>query len=412
MKVIEVEQVIATHRHEWRKWPDTEDKDYAPIFNERSMWYFRRGDTEIRVQCRFYPVYSAYVRSGDLRLPIQFPVINNLCPPSAAVLEQQRKDLVELSKECRAILWEHTHQCFPDVSRDIPMLFPGMRTIIFGDDCPGSSDVKTFPNAAFFSAIVYSMFVWNNDDGSLTADVYRKRGLPYARFMPSGTSSGLLPGLADLGFSISAKLEKIRRGEAKPHLAFVGFTGSGERAQAMNGLRFAHARQKQVGLEMKLYGIGMPDGVLEPRDPPHPKGLAYPMAPLYAEALAGPNMAISSLWNCRAADLFHAGVVQVARDRWGEFRKMGFVDGEHFLDFNGTSDDVLAKVELLRTRPAYAAEIAERAYEKAVVFWKENSWTNAFTDVYFHHFGDEVGREETDVPPASEDVSFVAGCRR
>ena len=198
-RVVEVEQVIATHRHEWRKWPDTDDRDYSSVLAERSTWTFKRGDVELRVRNRFYPVYSSYIAAGDLTLPIRFPVINNLSPPSQAVLEQQRKDLAAYSAAgCSSILWEHCHQCFPEVVYDLPSLFK-LRTIMFGDDCPGSSDVKTFPVAASFNAIYYSMYIWNPDNGALTGEEYRRRGVAYQRFAPSAMSVGLADGLAESG---------------------------------------------------------------------------------------------------------------------------------------------------------------------------------------------------------------------
>ncbi len=92
-----IEQVIATHRHEWGKWPDSDDKDYSTVKAQRSEWRFVLGDRTIIVRNRFYPVYSAYVGAGDFALPVKFPVINNLFYPSAAVLEQQRRDLKDLS---------------------------------------------------------------------------------------------------------------------------------------------------------------------------------------------------------------------------------------------------------------------------------------------------------------------------
>lgn len=412
-KIVEVDQVIATHRHEWRKWPDTADDDYASVFAERSQWVFRRDDVELRVNNRFYPVYSAYPRSGDKRLPIRFPVIDNLYPPSEAVLAQQRNDLKALSAKCTILLWEHTHQCFPAVACDLPTLFPTLRTIQFGDDCPGSSDVKTFPVAAYFNALCYSMFVWNAETGSLTADEYQRRGLAYTRFCPSGMSAGLTEGLRDLKHDLAQKQALVRVGWADPHLGFVGFSGAGERAVLMQHLKHAHGQQKQLGLSLRLYGMGMPDGILEPRDPPHPKGLGYPMAPLYHTALSSVNVPISSLFNCRLADLFLAGVVQFVRDRWGELPRMGFVEGEHYLGFDGTADDLLRKVESLRQRPEEAAALIGRAHAKAVDFWRENSWSAAFGDIYFKHL---VGLGDDTSPLGGIDgddgLTFVAGCRR
>jgi len=383
MKVIEINQVIATHRHEWRKWPDTDDRDYTSVLDERWTWTFQRGDTTILVQNRFYPVYSAYLAAGDENLPIRFPVINNLTPPSPAVLEEQRRALVSLLIDCNAILWEHAHQCFPEVVFSLPPQAFNFRILSHGDDCPGSSDIKTFPVASFFNALCHSMFVWNNDTGALTADEYRNRGVEYTRFCPNVMSAGLPAGLAEAGFSIAAKQDLIRSEAATPDMAFVGFTGNGERAQLFRDLRLAHARQEQHGVSMKLYGaVGMPDGVLEPRDPPHPKGLGYPMASLYAGAFSSLNIAISSLFNCRLADLWFSGVVQFVRDRWGELAKNGFVDGEHYISFDGTAYDLLTKVRELKTKPKEAAEMIGRAYTKAEQFWADNSWQAAYTDIY------------------------------
>ncbi len=385
VKVIEINQVVATHMHEWKKWPDTDDKDYDSVFAIRDTWTFRRGDIELRLNNRYYPVYSAYPRSGDLRLPIQFPVINNLCPPSEQVLEQQRRDL-RLFGECPAIMWDHAHQCFPTVACDLPELFR-LRTLSFADDCPGSSDVKTFPVAANFNALRYVMFTWDFANGARTEDEYRKRGIEFLSFSPSDMTGGLQCGLDELGFTIEGKKDLVRRGAAKPDIAFVGFFGDGERARLMRGLAGIHARQKQLGLDLRLYGVNMPDGLLEPRWPPHVKGLGYPAAPILASALTGPNVPVSSLFNARLADLWMSGVVQIVRDPWGELPHMGFIDGEDYLSFDGTHDDYMAKFEMMRGDRERAVAMISRGYEKAKAFWAKRNWTEAFADIYFHYLG-------------------------
>lgn len=406
-RLIEVEQVIATHRHEWGKWPDTEDRDYSAFWGKkgphRGTWYFHRGDTEIRVHFRLFPVYACYLdvrpdwKREELCYPEWFPCINNTIWPPTEVMLAQLARLRQMSRDgAQMILWEHCHQCHPPVAQHLPALFPLGRTIVFGDDCPGSSDVKTFPVCEYFSAVVHTMLIYDFRDGRYTADEYKKRGVARTYFFPSGMSAGLQAGLKDHGFEIAGKLAHLRQGTALPiDLLFVGFLTDPQSWRGRFLTELVRRRQDFAGLALRLHGIGMPDGVLEPRDPPHPQGMAYPMAPLFAQSRFGLNVPVSSICNCRLWDNFMTGTVQCLYDPWKELQHLGFSPWEHYLPFG--NEDPVHSVDWLhdtlasyRPRKERLALIAKAAYDKASEVQGRMNWTTAFTKLYFDHLAPEV----------------------
>lgn len=387
MSVVHVKQVVITHRHEWNKWPDTDDTDYGPILAERKTWYFRRGDVDLRIETRFYPVYSAYVAAGVRELPITFPWIDNTRPPAESVLAEMRRALGEISADGVTIaLWEHTHQCYPSVAEHLPGWFP-LRIISFFDDCPGSSDVKTFPVCQWFNALFYGMSVFDFDTGSRTADEYAKRGLHKAYLCPSAMSQGMPEGLVDAGFDLDTKLARMHRGELPIDLLFVGYRAGGQRAKLLGDLVAQRNRFHAAGLMTRLHGIEMPDGVLEPRYPSHPKGMAHPIGPLAIDSLSGLNLPISSLFNCRLLDLWMSGTVQIVFDPWDDLPSQGFVPGEHYLRCDGDVESLFRVLQEMKSHPADAAAMARAAYDKASAWQAVKNWTGVMGDIYFDHLG-------------------------
>lgn len=380
-----IEQVIVcAPPHHWGKWPVSEDEDFDAIRAERRVDTYQRGDVTLEVVSRYYPIYSAYPRSGDKRLPPGqgFQWINNTVLPSERVLVQMLADLQELSRECRVLVWEHTHHCFPPVAEHLPKLFP-LKVITFADDCPGSSDIKTFPVCRWFDALYFQMYIFDDEKGSLTAAEYYRRGLPYCRFSPSTVSAGLEAQMQDGGWTVETKIGEIIGCRPFPiDLIFCGAWGAGRRRALLEGLA---ARKEQSRLAIRMFGVDLPDGTLEPRDPPHPKGLAYPLAEKYRDALMGLNVPVSSIFNCRLMDLWMTGTVQVLHDRHRELEAFGFLPDRHYLPFDGTPDDLLRVVEEAAKNRGHLGTIATNAWRQAQDFMKFHGRKQAFTDIYFDH---------------------------
>lgn len=385
METVRVEQVVITHDHAWGKWPDTRDTDYAPVLARRWVGRYRRGDAVVEVTSRFLPAYLGHVRAGVLELPaaVRFPAIDNTVPPAEAVRAAQRALLAEAARDCRVVVWDHAHQCFPDVACALPGLFR-LAILPFADDCPGSSEVKTFPVARYFDALYHQMLVWDDRTGARVADKYRALGLPYARFLPQGTTAGLREALADAGFDLAAKAARVASGELTPQLVFVGFVyrDGSRRGATLADLAARRGELAAAGVPVRMHGVGAPDGELLPRQVALP-GRVF--APLYAGATFGVNAPVSSIFNSRLFDLWTAGVAQLVDDRHGELAELGFLPGEHFLPFDGTFDGLRDAVLSALARPDDLAGLIARAHAAAEAFVARHNPTSAYADIYHDH---------------------------
>lgn len=379
-RVVRIKQAIATHRHEWGKWPDTEDRDYSDVMAKRDPWQFDLGDgTTLILECRYLPVFKAYLDAHDERLPVQFPWIDNTKPPAMPVIVAELDMLRAAALDgCVALYWEHAHQC----SRAAAELLRGMFrhvALTFSDDMAGSSDVKTFPVAHAFDSVIHGMMVYDYATGRLTAPEYISRGVSRCYHISQNACAGLTERLAEIGFDLERKATAVERGDVLPlDFAFVGMAdGWPWRAAAMKALN----REGVPGVS-KLYGVGMRDGQLGSRWPyTDPRGLGADCADVYSGALCSVNVPQSSIFNTRLVDLWSCGVVQILHDQHSELAGYGIKPGVHYQDYDGTHADLVAKIYALRSDHVRAAAFI-RAGREALELLKPASWTEAHRRMY------------------------------
>jgi len=382
----QIKQLVVDHLHEWGRWPDCDNADYADAMNWRGKSVYQHGDLEIEVESRYYPVYKAFAEV-DRDLPIAFPWIDNTKEPSLAVQDQMLADLRKLAAECDVVLWNHAKNCYPRVAKHLPELF-GLAILPFADDCPGSSEIKTFPVAMYFDAFYYQMYIWDFETGVKTHDKYAAVApnlKPY--FKCQNESTGLLDGLGNIWFNVNEKIALIRQGRMPPiDLVFVG-----------NGAAW-HWRQKFIDelnaadfgdLHSALYGAKMRDGVLGAGPG---AACGYLVGKLYTQALCGVNPQVSSIFNGRLIDLWACGVIQFIYDPHEELRLQGFEEGTHYLGFDGTAADLIARVEDVKKDPGRCADIIQAAHETMVKYQTERSTNAVYAQIYADWLAGENGR--------------------
>lgn len=358
-RTVTIDVVVATHRPTWGKWPDSENYDLASLRDappvERRVTH--PDGTVYVMRERFYPVFEAYLATST-PLPSReyYPVINNLLSVDPRVLERQRQQLLRYADlGCKVLWWEHAYSCRLATMEAIRDRFP-LRVLAFGDDAPGSSDIKTFPVCAGFNALYHTMLVWDFDRGLMTADQYRQRGLERCYHVPSTASAGLERRCTEMGFDVTRKIERLGAGELAPLLAWVGARSGPAWRQQLLAQMASWPRTTPAGLTTRIHGSGLRDGLLQPFHPG--EGDGYTIAPLYADATVGFNLQHSSIFNTRLRDLWRMGVVQIVHDRHGELASIGAEAGVHYVPFDGTGPGLLAAAHAVAADPGRAAEMA------------------------------------------------------
>lgn len=382
MRTVTVQQAIATHLHEWQKWPDTNDRDYSDVLAWRGEWRFTypEHDLEIVVTNRYLPVFKAYLDAGDERLVVRFPWIDNTVLPSEAVRAALIAMLAEAAKECTALRWEHAHQCTPPVAAHLRGMFR-LTSLNFGDDCAGSSEIKTWPVAHAFDAYVYTMFVWHFASGTLTAPLYTSRGVGRCYHIVSGETMGLSKHLAAASFSVEEKAAKVERGERMPvDFVFVGMA---------NGFDWRKSLLEKVNtggipaVSTRLHGVGMRDGEIGDRFPY--QNAAPSLAGLYPQCLLGLNPQQSSIFNTRLIDLWRSGVVQLIHDPWNELAHYGIEAGRHYVAFDGTYTGLVKVAQACSRNARDLASIIRAGAAVADRLDQVASWTGAHRQLYLDH---------------------------
>jgi hypothetical protein len=366
-----------THVPDGRLWPEGGSLDYTAFHAWKWPTSHETSDgRKFSWNMRQYDPYSVYLgESLPAGMPPRGREINNLeWLPSAAGQARMIADLERLSKECDVVVWDSAIQCSPAVAEHLKRLFP-VSVLYFGDDCPGSSEIKTFPIARYFDAMIYSMHVWNADTGERAIARYGREGIQKFYFLPMVCSHGLTAWIAD------AKFDPLAPRTKDIDLIWAGSAGFTDRRRWTMG-HITEAANRHPEHRCRLHGYGMRDGHIND----HPKGLAYEVAALYSRSLCGVNMPESSIFNCRLFDLWETGVVQLAHDPHGELRDFGFVDGEHFLYWNGDGEHLMGLVQQCKDNPPWAAEIARKAYLKRQEFSAEHTREKAMSRLYEDHF--------------------------
>ena len=383
MRTVHVEQVWVTHWPSWGKWPNTEDRDYSSVLALRSTWSICRGEDVVEITSRFSPAYLPYILAGESRaVPPAWPYIDNTKLPSRRVLDVQRDELRRLAAECHICYWDHAWQCFPPVAADVLPRF-GLSILMHADDCPGSSEIKTFPVARWFNVLIHAMNIFDFNTGTLVADEYGKRGLADCRWIPNGMTEGTPNWIAESRHTVEAQLFRLRAGSLPLDLVWAGDRcGRARRGVLLAGAETALGR---AGIPCRLHGQGMRDGILMPAPSAVPAGRTC--APVYVQAKMGLNVPLSSIWNCRVADLMFLGVPMVAWDPWGELAAKGFLPGEHWIPFDGTPDGLVRTVLDWRGRGDDLARVARAAHDRVGPFTQGGTGsTNAYNDVILERF--------------------------
>jgi hypothetical protein len=386
MSVRKVKQVLVTDRGSWGKWPHTGDTNFAPVLAMREHTTATHEGQLYDVESTLFPAYACYSAIGFSRRHPAFPNINNTILPPKEVTSEQLLRLVELAKDHEVIVWDHAVQCFPPVAQFLKSLFK-CAILIFADDCPGSSNIKTFPVAKYFHAYYHQMGVWSYEKGECIDDMYRGLGVERCYFKANSTTMGFSRRLVEAGFDLEAKAARIEQGTFPlVDLVYVGgFFG--------NTWRLGLLRQAGAvsgGVVTRFYGVGCRDGVLQPREPV--ERISEPLVSAYQDALFGVNPQQSSLFNTRLMDLWYAGVAQLIYDPHHELERQGFVAGEHYIPFDGSAAGLYTQVRAWKARPKELAALIRRAHKKAVAYNEtENTMAAVFGHIYHdYHAGKEV----------------------
>lgn len=380
MKTVRISQVVACHDEAWGKWPDTQDTDYSDVLAKRWQERYCDNETEILVDCRYYPVYWPYLVAGTRDMPIMYPWIDNTKSPTEGVLDAMAACLHSMPAD--SIQWWHAQQCYPFVAACLERDFR-FRFLAFGDDCPGSSDIKTFPVAPYFNGILHTMGVWDPADGTKTRDKYRRLGCePY--LVIGGATNGLEAELERMHFSLEDKAQAIEEGKRPPvDFLFVGFAGG----MPWRCRLLADLNSGGVSLgscTTRLHGVGMRDGVLEPRLPTSNSGAAIARA--YADALYTCNPQQSSLYNTRLIDCMLTGVVQLCMDPWGELADLGLDPFIDYLPFGGQAADIVAAIEGTREASLQLGSMIRRGGHNAARIARMYGPSPVRQRLYLEHF--------------------------
>lgn len=374
----------------------------SPLTLRAASETYRRGDNAIAVEWHNYPLYGVYPRLGfkwqpaaqpivglyRLYLPDGQPVIDgqpivppyfpaqvdNITPVPLAVLERQRSELCGLANTFDIVWWEHFRHCYPEVVENLKRWFRHSISI-FGDDCPASAKTKNHHVAKFFDTAIHCNLVFDRNTGIGTKEFYRLHGVDDARYVALGESRGLPDGLAAINFSVEDKIAALARGVFAPiDLVFVGPRAGQERSD----LADAAGTFRAAGLNVRLHGLGMPDGMILPRE-----ACGGALAATYASAFAGVIPAQYGVAGTRMWDYWSAGMVSFMHDKGGELRMLGARDGEHYVEYDGTAGGLLRAVLAMKANPQRAAEIVAGGLAKGIETKAKYSLATVFEDILF-----------------------------
>jgi len=387
---IVLHEVVIDHSAGWGKWPNTEDIDYSYLVKTVHPNRVRHADgalEEIHIHSHTYPAYLPFLRSGNKSIEHkQFPwQINVNYKPPTSVLEQQLADLREYSKTCSIIRWRHGYECYPEVSSQLAELFP-LRIFEFSDDCIGSSEIKSFPHAAYFNALLHNMYIWEYNSGTRVSDKYHSLGMKYTAFAMLGPSTGLYNYLERSKFDVQAKIDAIRAGApfdiGLASFSVMGHTNS-HRIKFMQQLEQRRGELHDAGLVTKLCGPNWGDGIVQPYRSPEGDGCV--VGEQYSRTLLGPNFPVSSLFNSRLFDLWLMGVGQMVFDKNKELADFGLKPGVHYIPFDGSVHDCITRaIQWANDRPALA-NVLQHAHRAVVRLLEKHRHARVLTQTYLDH---------------------------
>ncbi|MCP4549526.1 MAG: glycosyltransferase family 1 protein [bacterium] len=388
MTTYEINQLIVCDNPDWGTWPITSNRDFTDVLAREKMEIYVAEDVTIKVRSKFLPAYKCFADAGYAPFAgpgapaprSSYPTIDNTKVPPAQVLDNLRADLEKYGEGCSVIYWDHAVNCWPQVAEAIPSLF-NLAILPFADDCPGSSDVKTFPVAQYFDALFHQMRIWDFDTGATVEDKYREINPDMKFYWKAQNESGtLLRELDELYFDLQEKIRKTLENVYPPpvDLVFIGASWSWCGSKFWRG-RFCEALNHAdwSGLLTQFYGQDMRDGFLggDHRN-------CYDIAQKYSQSLCGVNPQVSSIFNGRLIDLWATGVIQIIHDPHGELAGAGFEDGTHYVGFDGTTADLRAKVIELKADPPRCADIMANAYNAVVRHQNDRTTDSVYAQLY------------------------------
>jgi len=361
MTTYNVRELIVDHWASDNLWPVTEDTDFSKVSKWRSRQTYTRGNDTLYVESHRYDPYSAVARTGHLDLPVPYKNRDATKEPHQDVMDAMVEDLKGYAKAgCTVIRWRHAWFCFEPVTRHLGRMF-NLVALDFGDDVPGSTEVKVEPVIYNFDAVIHQMFTFDYATGKKVGDLYSKDyGVDWVRHALLGPSTPV------------ARAKPAPEVERDVLLTFVGAMGM-QNPGRVAFLKDLNYRAHELEGVTKLHGSCHRDGYLPNEE----------LAPLYRRSRFGVNYPASSLWNGRCFDLFLTGCVQICPDKWDELPVYGFKPWEHFIPFNGTVDGLLYELEALEGTPPPG--MAQKAREQAVRMLAEHSTAKVTEDMLWEH---------------------------
>jgi len=372
-----IEGVIVGYQNVWRKWPDSEDRDYSSVLAKRELREYTVAGESIVVCMRWYPAHRAYVLAGVNKTPVWHPSINNTVLPPQSVMDAMLKDLTDIANDSVTLCyWEHAYQCYPYVAQHLKRIFKHS-ILMHADDCPGSTELKTEPIAKYFDSVIHGNVIWH-PNGELTSSLYNRLGIQDTHYVALGVSAGFMKGLDNelsVGqvFSVEDRIEQLREGGYSYDMVFVGGALGDQRA-ILNEDKTT-ALFKAAGLRTRILGVGMRDGTLHPRIPPD---LGTPVAAVYLSAFSVLNMPMVGLMGTRPFDAWASGTLLIQQEMTHELRHLGILSGEHYAPFNGTMEDLIRvvryhqehfdeTVKMIRAGYKYGMELSRRYNSKTAM---------------------------------------------
>jgi hypothetical protein len=367
-----IEAVTIGYQPSWEKWPDTLDMGFDSVMAKRQDGHYTINGEPVTVRMRWYPVHRTYIGANIHVLPVQHPFIVNTMPPPQPVLDWWVRDLEALAASgVTLVLWEHAYQCYPPVAQHLKRLFKHS-ILIHGDDCPGSTEIKTAPIAQYFDSVFHGNLIWTAP-GEKTADLYHRLGVQDTHYLTLGPTGGFTPTLpGGAPFDLDQRIQQLSE---QRYLHDVVFAGSmmGTYRQRYNEPE-ATALFNAAGLKVKLYGVGMRDGPLVPRIP---STIGKPVGQLYAAAFSTVNIQFIGLISTRSYDAWSSGTLLVQYDPVHELDPIGILPGVHYAHYDGTVQGLINTVRYYQHHFDEAERILRAGYEIGPKLQAEYNMTRA-----------------------------------
>lgn len=297
-------------------------------------------DGPIELHVCSYDWRRAYAIAG---IPAQVSWDNRKTQPRQ-VIDAMVRDLQDLAQAGnRLCLWEEAYHCCPGVAEHLKRIFSHSVLMAANDNdgcgVVGWTQVATGPSARFFDSVIHGNIIWKND-GSRTADMYRSLGVSDLYYATQPLSPSFGDSLTDRGFDFDDRMAKVRHKEYSLDLAFVG--GQHGRLRYILNEPTTSALFMSSGIRSKIYGYGMRDGDLLPKDAVDDWG--RPVAGLYLNAFSTVNIPFIGLLSMRMYDAWESGTLLIQRDPVGELDEFGIKDGVHYVGYDGTMHGLICMI--------------------------------------------------------------------